>query len=432
MSKSEKTMILKMAWKNIFRYKKRTLVTASAIAFGVLFTILLDALVFGISNESEINILEYETSGAKIFAGGYFEKIKTLPMDYLIEQNDSEKIAAYLDSKNIPYTKEIQTECEIYFNEDYFETSGSMTGILSAVDIEKSKEVFSLSQSIESGSWLTKEKDGESCSGAVVGSWMADDMNAKPGYYITVQCKGRGGFTQTIDVPIVGIIHCPDAQINSSYIFMDIDYIDEMLSMEKAVTAIDIGLGSAGLADRNFKKISSEIKKTDILNDSLELKSWREIQADILSVDNMYSLYTNILMAFMFIIAAVGISNTMLMSVMERKNEIGMLKAMGYSSFYVKRLFMWEGVSIGIVGCILGCGAACLLNIPLSTKGLDFTSTLSNVSFGYRISGLMKSGWDITGFIRVTTGALIVAGVAAFIPANSILKKEVADIFRKN
>lgn len=425
-------MILKMAWKNIFRYKKRTLVTASAIAFGVLFTILLDALVFGISNESEINILEYETSGAKIFAGGYFEKIKTLPMDYLIEENDSEKIAAYLDSKNIPYTKEIQTECEIYFNEDYFETSGSMTGILSAVDIEKSKEVFSLSQSIESGSWLTKEKGGESCSGAVVGSWMADDMNAKPGYYITVQCKGRGGFTQTIDVPIVGIIHCPDAQINSSYIFMDIDYIDEMLSMEKAVTAIDIGLGSAGLADRNFKKISSEIKKTDILNDSLELKSWREIQADILSVDDMYSLYTNILMAFMFIIAAVGISNTMLMSVMERKNEIGMLKAMGYSSFYVKRLFMWEGVSIGIVGCILGCGAACLLNIPLSTKGLDFTSTLSNVSFGYRISGLMKSGWDITGFIRVTTGALIVAGVAAFIPANSILKKEVADIFRKN
>ena len=73
-----------------------------------------------------------------------------------------------------------------------------------------------------------------------------------------------------------------------------------------------------------------------------------------------------------------------------------------------------------------------MLNIPLSTKGLDFTSTLSNVSFGYRISGLMKSGWDIPGFIRVTVGALIVAGVAAFIPANSILKKEVADIFRKN
>ena len=94
MSKSEKTMILKMAWKNIFRYKKRTLVTASAIAFGVLFTILLDALVFGISNESEINILEYETSGAKIFAGGYFEKIKTLPMDFLIEENDSEKITS--------------------------------------------------------------------------------------------------------------------------------------------------------------------------------------------------------------------------------------------------------------------------------------------------------------------------------------------------
>ena len=111
-------MILKMAWKNIFRYKKRTLVTASAIAFGVLFTVLFNALIFGISNESEINILEYETPGAKIFAEGYFEEIKKLPMEYLIEENDASKVASYLESKKIPYTKEIQTECEIYFNED--------------------------------------------------------------------------------------------------------------------------------------------------------------------------------------------------------------------------------------------------------------------------------------------------------------------------
>lgn len=92
-------MILKMAWKNIFRYKKRTLVTASAIAFGVLFTVLFNALIFGLSNESEINILEYETPGAKIFAEGYFEEIKKLPMEYLIEEKDASKATSYLESK---------------------------------------------------------------------------------------------------------------------------------------------------------------------------------------------------------------------------------------------------------------------------------------------------------------------------------------------
>ncbi len=424
-------MILKMAWKNIFRYKKRTIVTASAVAFGVLFTVLLDALIFGLSNESEINILEYETPGAKIFSKRYFENIKKLPMDNFIEEEDVKKISSWLESKKIAHTKEIQTECEIYFNEDYFETSGSMQAILSAIEPEKAKKVFSLAESLEKGTWLERT-EGLPCEGAVIGSWIADDMKAEPGYFITIQLKGRGGFTQTIDVPITGIIHCPDAEINSSYIFMDIDYINEMLEMENAVTAIDIFLGSAGLADRNFRKFSSEVKKSQLLSDFLELKSWRDIQSDALSVDNMYSLYCNIIMLFMFIIAAVGISNTMLMNIMERRNEIGMLKAMGYSSFYIKMLFMWEGISIGIVGAISGCILACILNIPLSTKGLDFTSTLSNVSMGYRISGLMKSGWDILGFFRITLGALIVAGIAAFIPTNSILKNEVADIFRKN
>lgn len=425
-------MILKMAWKNIFRYKRRTLVTASAVAFGVLFTVLFDALIFGMSHESQLNILDYETSGAKIYAEGYFEEKDMLPMDYLIEPDGAEAVTSYLDSKKIPWTKELQTQCEIYFNEDYFAASGSMTGILSAVDPEKSLEVFKLNQSVESGTWLVPDEGESWCSGAVVGSWIADDMGAKPGYYITVQCKGRGGFSQTMDVPIVGVIHSPDYVINSSYIFMDINYIDEMLSMEGAATAIDVGLGGAGFADRNFSRVSADMKKKNLPGVGLELKSWRDVQADVLSVDNMYSMFTNMLMAFMFIIAAVGISNTMLMSVMERRNEIAMLKAMGYSSFYIKRLFAWEGVSIGVVGCILGGGIAIALNVPLASKGVDFSAMLSDISLGYRLSGVIKSGWDFAGFVKVVAGALLVAGFAAFIPTNSILKREVAAIFRKN
>lgn len=425
-------LILKMAWKNMLRYKKRTLVTACAISFGIIFSMLFDGLLFGMANESSINLLEYETSGVQFFGKGYFADIDKMPLDKLIERTDVEKIESFLDENKTAYTKEIVSACEIYFNEDYFETSGSISSILIGLDTQKAQDVFSLHKSVESGTWL-KDDEGETyCTGAVIGSWIADDMKAEPGWYITIQCKGRGGFTQTIDVPIIGIIHCPDVVVNSSCVFMDIDYLDEMLEMEGAVTSIDAYCGSAGQVDRNAAKLISQVQKAGLLEqtDGVEFKTWREIESDALSVQNMCDMYCAILMAFMFIIAAVGISNTMLMSVLERKNEIAMLKAMGYSPYYIKRLFMWEGVSIGVIGCIIGLTVGCLINIPLVTHGIDLTSALSDVDIGYRISGIMKSGWDIPGFLRITIGALIVAGVAAYIPTGSTVRKEIADIFR--
>ncbi len=424
-------MILKMAWKNMLRYKRRSLITASAVAFGVVFTVLFDALIYGIANETDINLLNYECSGVKFFAKGYFEKIEELPIDYLIEKKDVELITNYLNSEKIPCTPELASECEIFFNEDYFEASGSITGALIGIDPIKTKSVYKLHESIRTGTWLEKNADEPYCTGVVVGSWIADDMNAQLGYYITVQCKGRGGFTQTIDVPIVGILHCPDTTINSNYIFMDINYLDEMLEMNGAVTAIDAGLGSRFNVDQNIEKLKKDLQETQLLSKTnAELKTWREINKDSMNIQSFYTLVTDILMLFMFVIAAVGISNTMLMSVIERKNEIAMLKAMGYSSGYIKRLFMCEGVSIGIVGCILGFAVACLLNIPMSTAGINIGGLLDDVDMGFRINNIVRSAWDPVGFIKVTAGALITAGIAAIIPTVSIVKKEIADIFK--
>ena len=383
------------------------------------------------NNESIRNLIDYETSGAKFFADGYFKERDTLPLDYLIEENSAKEIGTFLDSKNISFTPEILLPCEVYFNEEYFETSGSITGVLCALDPKKSEKVFKTASQIESGTWLKKEEGEEYCTGAVIGSWIADDMKAQPGWYVTIQCKGRGGFMQTIDVPITGIVHCPDVPVNAGYIFMDINYINEMLEMEGAVTAIDTNLGGMSTVNSNVKKLKKDF--SEIQNDSkVELYSWNEIAEDIVSVQKMYEGISSLIMLFLFIVAAVGISNTMLMSVLERKNEIAMLKAMGYTPFYIKSLFITEGVLIGCTGCVIGMVAGCLINIPLVNVGIDFTQMLSNIDIGYRISGLIRSDWNFTGFAKIIFGALLIAAFASYFPSRSISKKEIAEIFRKN
>lgn len=432
-------MIVTMAWKNLARYKRRTFVTACTVAAGVFLNIIFAAFINGMTTESTRNLLEYETAGARVYAPGYFTERKTYPVDYLIEENQTKEIETFFESRGNPAVPLIETTCEIYFTEEFFETSGSVTGILCGLNPKKAGKVFRFGNQdiFESGSWLEKDPDLPYCTGAVVGSWMAKDMKAQTGWYITIQCKGRDGFSQTMDVPIVGIINCPNPAVNSSYIFMDSAYLDEMLSMEGAVTSVAVntgGVSAAASEEKQIRKAWTEKQNSAPFSGEKqpELYFWHEIADNAVATQTLYEAASAFMMLFMFIIAAVGISNTMIMSVMERKNEIAMLKAMGCTPLYIRALFVSEGIFIGILGCIMGFLLSVPVNIFMAAKGLDFTGIMSAVDIGYAVSGVFRSEWDFPAFINIMAGSLVFAGIASFFPAFSISKKEIAEIFRKN
>lgn len=251
-------MIFSMAWKNMFRYKRRTVITASAIALGIMFSIMMEGMLFGVDQDSKRNLIWYETSAAKIYASNYFDQKETFPVQFFINKEERDALDDFLINRNVKYAPRFQTYCDIFFSEEYFETAGSVSGILSAVDTAKDSSVYKISDEIQSGSWLkgsgdfTIDDKGVS-SGAVIGSWIAKDMKAQLGYYITVQCKGRGGFIQTMDVPIIGIIQSSNPIINESGIFMDLAFVNEMLELEDGVTEYSLYFGDISVSDKRFE-----------------------------------------------------------------------------------------------------------------------------------------------------------------------------------
>lgn len=431
-------MIFSMAWKNMFRYKRRTFITASAIALGIMFSIMMEGLLFGADQDSKRNLIWYETSAAKIYASYYFEQKETFPVQYFINNEQRKELESFLSRQNVRYAPRFQTYCDIYFSEDFFATAGSVSGILSAVDTAKDSSVYKIADEIESGSWLAESGDfslsgGGASSGAVIGSWLAKDMNAQIGYYITVQCKGRGGFIQTMDVPIIGIIQSSNPIINASGIFMDLDFVNEMLELDGGVTEYSLSFGDISVSDKRFDTFKTKFEGSNFTSSagSLELYSWRDIESDFLALTKSKSASSKVFLLFMLIIAAVGISNTMLMAVMERKSEVGMLKTLGYTNTFIRSLFMFEGLCIGILGSITGLFLGFTVNFFMVQYGINFGSLLEGVDIGYRISAVMRSGWNIPVFFLIAFGALIVSALSAFIPSGKLVRVEIAEIFRE-
>jgi putative ABC transport system permease protein len=432
-------MIFSMAWKNMLRYKRRSVITAAAISVGILFSIFVDGMLTGLDQESSVNMVNYETSGAKVYADGYFEERKVYPVDFLIPRAQRTAFEKWMGTAfpSTDYTPRYSAACELIFS-GRDGLTGSLTGLLYGIDPESDSTVFDTSRCVEEGTWFNSKKEGsdgttggsvaDHSDGAVLGSGIAHDLGVTTGDYVTVQCKGRGGFIQTMDVPVTGIVRTGNPVVNSTAVYMDLQYLDDMLELDGAVTEFCMNLGTLEQQPARFSRFRTVFASS--APQGLAVYSWQELSQEVLALQKTKSSVSGMMIFFMFVIAAVGVSNTILMSITERKNEIGMLKALGYSSGYVKRLFMTEGFCIGVLGAVIGV----LVSVPVTWfmvhTGIDFSGMMGDMDIGYRVSLVMHSCWHAAGFIFIPLGALFIASLSALIPTHSLLRKEIADIFR--
>ena len=152
--------LLKLAFKNLSRYRTRTIITSGAIAFGIMIFIIIDSLLAGLALESELNLIAYETGGAKVFSEGYWEERNSIPLSYTLEQQGS--VTEILEENKIPYAPRINFSADLIIYQDPFPEDGSFAVKVTAIDPELDPEVFRLDVAMKNGEgrWLEKDEDG--------------------------------------------------------------------------------------------------------------------------------------------------------------------------------------------------------------------------------------------------------------------------------
>lgn len=164
-------------------------------------------------------------------------------------------------------------------------------------------------------------------------------------------------------------------------------------------------------------------------NKDLEIKTWKEISPDLAMMSGMVEIFYIFFMAIILVGLSFGIINTMLMAVLERTKELGMLTAIGMNKKKVFSMIMSESIFLSLVGGVVGMAITSIILKLTSTKGINFESAAEGFE-AMGISAHIYPSVPTTFFITVTIMIIITGIVSSIYPALKALRMDPAEALR--
>ncbi|MDR2537313.1 MAG: FtsX-like permease family protein [Treponema sp.] len=249
---------------------------------------------------------------------------------------------------------------------------------------------------------------------------------------------------QVIDAKVVGMINSPDPFNNFNIGYMPLDVLQDEAGMmlEGNVTELLIRDKTLGPADMTSTIESADAIRAALdaglaaqgkqLPEELDVRFWMDYVSDYLSYEVLENGSSKVFTLLLFFLALIGISNTILLAVLERTKETGMMRALGMTDSQIILVYMMEAAALGLIGSILGMILGCALNVPMVNTGIDFSEMVEQMggNMGYRIAGNFRGMWRPGTIIGSAIVATILSSFMAIIPTRRATKMAITDSLR--
>ncbi|MCO4762990.1 MAG: ABC transporter permease [Myxococcales bacterium] len=328
----------RMAWRNVWRNSRRSWVTICAMSIGLLVMIEYAGLVRGYLQQMERQILEVEIGDVQIHAKGYRDD-----PSLFIRMSDSDAVVTALEAAGFKVSPRLLGAGLAAAADN---SSGAM---LLGLDPKRDAAVSKVSQMVAKGQWLDATKPGE----AVIGRWLARTLELTVGGEIVVLSQAADGSTANEVYKIRGILGSVGHGIDRGGVFLTSDAFRELMSLPKGAHRIIVRIPT----DMSLSQAELALKP---LAAGHEVKTWKALLPVLAQMFEATQGAMTIMFLIIFVAVGIVLLNTMLMAVFERVQEIGILKALGFSPFSVLRLiFIESGIQTAISVAI-----GVLLSIP--------------------------------------------------------------------
>jgi ABC-type lipoprotein release transport system permease subunit len=345
-------VVSKIAWKNIWRSPFRSLVVILSIVLGIWAATFLVAFSFGLNDQRTREAIESTISHIQIHNT---EFSKDQDVRFWIDNPDQ-----YRDILDTSKTVRGYSERIILGGMISSPTTANAARIM-GVDPEREASVTNISTKIEDGAWF----EGISKNPVVIGAKLAEKLKVKVRSKVVLTFQDEEGDLITGAFRVAGIFKTSSSKYDELNLFIRNSDVDAMMQIDDKFHEIAILLNDNDYLDTVETQL--EIDEANIV------ETWKEISPELGYADEIMAQMLFLFIGIIMLALAFGIVNNMLMAVLERKRELGMLQAVGMNKGKVFKMIVLETLYIGLAGGPLGILVGYITVTYFGAKGIDLS-----------------------------------------------------------
>ncbi len=359
------TANIKLAWRNLWRNKRRTLITVSSIFFGVL----LSAYMTSMQEGSYDKMVEIVVK----FYSGYMQ----------VHQED------YWENKSInnsfDYDQALVDQLKKHPEVDFVIPRLESFGLASSGELTRGAAIFGIVPEVETqltgiadkivlGKYLQSSDNG-----VVIGEGLAKYLKMNLIDTLVILTQGYHGASSAGKFPVVGIIRHVSPELNKSIIYMELKTCQSFLGADNKLTSLVVNVPGNEAMKRTLKKLKSEIKSP------YSVMSWEEMQPDVVQQIESDRAGGIIMKVILYIVIAFGIFGTIMMMIAERRREFGVMISIGMQKRTLAFILFIETLFIGMLGILSGIAVSMPLLVIQAKNPIPLTGETAKLmeDFGF-------------------------------------------------
>lgn len=401
-------LYLRLAWRNIWRHKRRTVIIVLAMSMSLSLMMFYDGLMNGFTDAIYGNAVKVLGGNIQVHAEGYRADVGSNP---LLPLTDAQAVvnAAEADPNVLAATQRINTGGLVTNRE------GAFAIVITGIEPEKEVQVNLIGQYVTEGRNLVSDD----VDNILIGKGLADAMDVAVGDRITMVGRSQNKEMRQRTMTIVGIYDLGMADIEKQTVYISLSEAQTLYDLT-APTEVAIFLEHLGQEEQVITSLQASLP-------GYEIESFQANYPDLANAIDSKGGVMNVFSVIIIAIAGVGILNLLLMAVYERTREIGVLGAMGLKANQIALLFILEGTMIGLVGVAVGIALGLALNGYLMKVGMDFGSLTQAASYMALIKDKVYPTLGVEKLFMRASMVAVISALASVIPAIEAGRREPAE-----
>lgn len=389
-------MYFLLAWRNIWRNKKRSWITIASVFFAVIIALFTRSMQLGSYRYMVKSAVSFYTGYIQVHSAGYWDE-QSLDRSF-IHSDYLKRVSEDPDHVTIS-TPRLESFALV--------SSGVHTAVAVVVGVEPETEdrMTNLKKKVTEGTYLN---NGEK--GILLAAGIADILGASVGDTVVLLGQGYHGVTAAGKYPVAGIVEFPAPDLNSIMSYLPLSEAQFLYGAYDRVTAVAFMIES----QKELPKVMSKLELR--LDETYEVMSWSDMLPELVQYIEMDNAQGIIMIWIIYMVVGFGILGTLLMMAMERTREFGMLISIGLKRMRLAFILTLESAILSLIAVVIGT----LMGIPLLAyyrmNPIMLGGKAAEMVIAYGFEPILPFSMDPGIFWTQALTVLVIAIVAALYP----------------